>query len=104
MGGNTLTLRSARTAVFLDRDGVLNEAIIRNGKPCPPCDLNELVITSGAPTALGALKRGGFLLITNQPDVARGTPTRASIDKINEQLSAILPLDSIEVCDHDDDA
>jgi D-glycero-D-manno-heptose 1,7-bisphosphate phosphatase len=50
------------------------------------------------------LKRGGFLLIvvTNQPDVARGKANRADVGKINAQLAAMLPLDAIEVCGHDD--
>jgi D-glycero-D-manno-heptose 1,7-bisphosphate phosphatase len=101
-----LTVRSTKFAVFLDRDGVLNEAIIRNGKPHSPRDLSELVITRGALAALEALKRDGLLLVvvTNQPDVARGAISRADIDKINAQLSAILPLDAIEVCEHDDSA
>jgi len=106
VGSDTLTLRSIKSAVFLDRDGVLNEVIVRNGKPYPPHDLSELVITSDAPGALELLRREGFLLIvvTNQPDVARSTVSRANIDKINAQLSAILPLDAIEVCEHDDQA
>lgn len=101
-----MTLPSTKSAVFLDRDGVLNEAIVRDRKPYPPRDLSELVITRGAPAALEALKREGFLLIvvTNQPDVARGTVSRANIDEINAQLSANLPLDAIEVCEHDDKA
>jgi len=99
-------VRAGESAVFLDRDGVLNEAVVRNGKPYPPRDLSSLVITQGARTALEALKLQGFLLIvvTNQPDVARGTSRRADIDKINAQLSANLPLDAIEVCEHDDNA
>jgi D-glycero-D-manno-heptose 1,7-bisphosphate phosphatase len=104
MGSDSLNLRPTKPAVFLDRDGVLNEAIVRNGKPYPPPDPSQLVITRGAPAALEGLKREGFLLIvvTNQPDVARGTVSRADIDEINAQLSAILPLDGIEVCEHDD--
>jgi D-glycero-D-manno-heptose 1,7-bisphosphate phosphatase len=90
--------------VFLDRDGVLNEAIVRNGKPCPPRDLSELVITFGARAALDALKHEGFSLVvvTNQPDVARSKARRAEIDNINAHLAALLPLDAIEVCEHDD--
>jgi D-glycero-D-manno-heptose 1,7-bisphosphate phosphatase len=93
-----------RPAIFLDRDGVLNEAIVRHGKPYPPRDLSELVITRGARAALEDLKRETFLLIvvTNQPDVARGKAARADVEKINAQLAAILPLDAIEVCEHDD--
>jgi D-glycero-D-manno-heptose 1,7-bisphosphate phosphatase len=104
MGRDTLTVEPAKPAVFFDRDGVLNRAIIRNGKPYPPADVSELVITYGARAALEQLKYEGFLLIvvTNQPDIARGKAKRADIDKINAQLAAILPLDAIEVCEHDD--
>jgi D-glycero-D-manno-heptose 1,7-bisphosphate phosphatase len=104
MGNDTLTVQPAKSVVFLDRDGVLNQAIIRNGKPYPPRDLSEFVITYGAGAALEELKREGFLLIvvTNQPDIARGKANRAAVEKINAHLAAILPLDAIEVCEHDD--
>lgn len=99
-----LTVPPAKLAVFLDRDGVLNQAIVRNGRPYPPRDLSELVIAEGTRGALDELKREGFLLIvvTNQPDIARGTTSRAAVDKINAQLATALPLDAIEVCEHDD--
>jgi D-glycero-D-manno-heptose 1,7-bisphosphate phosphatase len=105
MGRDTLTVQAAKPAVFLDRDGVLNEVILRNGRPYSPADLSELVITPSARAALEELKREGFLLIvvTNQPDVARGKASPAEVDKINAQLAAILPLDAIEVCEHDDE-
>jgi len=98
-------VRTAKPAVFLDRDGVLNEAIVRNGKPYPPWDVTELVITRGARAALDELQRQGFLriVVTNQPDVARGKTTRTKVDQINAQLAAVLPLDAIEVCEHDDE-
>ncbi len=84
-----MTVQPAKPAVFLDRDGVLNEVIFRNGRPYPPGDLSELVITSGARAALDELKREGFVLIvvTNQPDIARGRANRVDVDKINAQLS-----------------
>jgi D-glycero-D-manno-heptose 1,7-bisphosphate phosphatase len=106
MGGDSLTVSCTNLAVFLDRDGVLNKTIIRNGKPYPPRDLSELILSYGARTALDELKREGFLLIvvTNQPDVARGTTNRAGVDEINAELAAVLPLDAIEVCEHDDNA
>jgi D-glycero-D-manno-heptose 1,7-bisphosphate phosphatase len=106
VGSDALTLQSIKSAVFLDRDGVLNEAIIRDGRPYPPRGLGELLITRGALPALEALKREGFLLIvvTNQPDIARGAASRTDIDDINAQLSAVLPLDAVELCEHDDNA
>jgi len=97
-------VQPAKPAVFLDRDGVLNEAIVRGGRPYPPRGVSELVIADGARAALEELKREGFLLIvvTNQPDVARGKANRADVDKINARLATSLPLDAIEVCEHDD--
>ena len=64
----------SRRAVFLDRDGVLNRAIVRDGKPFPPASPEELEILPDVPRALKRLKELGYLLIvvTNQPDVARG--------------------------------
>ena len=91
-------------AVFIDRDGVINRAFFRDLVPCPPAAVDELEILAGVPEALARLRRAGFRLIvvTNQPDVARGTQTRAAVDAINAQLLATLPLDEIRVCYHDD--
>jgi D-glycero-D-manno-heptose 1,7-bisphosphate phosphatase len=96
--------RPKRRAVFLDRDGVLNRAIMRNGHPHPPATRDELQILPGVAEALGALKGAGFLLIgvTNQPDVARGIQKRNVVQEINHALTAALPLDDIRVCYHDD--
>lgn len=92
---------TAARAVFLDRDGVLNEAIVREGRPYPPT-LETLRIFPCAPAALAGLKAAGFLLIvaTNQPDVARGAVSRESIDAIHDRIRAALPLDGILVCWH----
>ncbi len=91
-------------AVFLDRDGVLNKTVIRGGKPYPPQCLEELVIFPDAGAALSALRDSGYLLVvtTNQPDIARGTTTREQVARINQHLQDRLPLDAIEVCEHDD--
>ena len=94
---------SAR-AVFLDRDGVLNAAVVRDGRPYPPARVEALEILPGVPGALGELARGGFVLlvVTNQPDVARGVQTREVIEAMHARLRAALPLDAIYCCDHDD--
>ena len=91
-------------AVFLDRDGVLNQAVVRNGKPYPPVTAAELVLAPDAKAALRKLKAQGFLLlvVTNQPDVAKGITTRGAVDEINEKLASELPLDDVFVCFHQD--
>jgi D-glycero-D-manno-heptose 1,7-bisphosphate phosphatase len=94
----------SRPAVFLDRDGVLNAATIRDGRPYPPASAAEVAILPGVPGALAALRDAGYVVVvvTNQPDVARGTQTRASIEAIHARLRAELPVDAIYCCFHDD--
>lgn len=91
-------------AVFLDRDGVLNHPVVREGKPYPPAALEDLRIVAEAPAALRELKRLGCLLIvvSNQPDVARGTQQRAVVEAINAALARAMPIDDFFICYHDD--
>jgi D-glycero-D-manno-heptose 1,7-bisphosphate phosphatase len=91
-------------AVFLDRDGVLNHAVIRLGKPYPPATLEELSIPHDAKSALATLKSEGFLLIvvTNQPDVVRRKTSIEQIELINNTIKTTLNLDDVRVCYHDD--
>ncbi len=91
-------------AVFLDRDGVLNQAIVRDGKPYPPASVDELVIVPDASVYLQALQKAGFLLIvvTNQPDIARGKQTLAAVEAIHQTLRENLPLNDFLLCPHDD--
>ena len=91
-------------AVFLDRDGVLNRVIVRDGKPYPPASLAELEILPDVPEALAALKKHGFLLlvVTNQPDVARGKQRRVVVESMHAALQTALPIDDFFVCYHDD--
>jgi D-glycero-D-manno-heptose 1,7-bisphosphate phosphatase len=93
-----------RRAVFLDRDGVLNEAVIRDGKPYPPSSIAELVIAPEIKPALLLLRNAGFLLIvvSNQPDVRRGKIAKEDVEAINTVLRAQLPVDEIRTCYHDD--
>jgi len=104
MGIGTVT-KSIRSAVFLDRDGVLNRSVVRNGKPYPPASVDELEVLPGVLRSLVRLKEAGFLLIaaTNQPDVARGIQQREIVEAIHVALLEMLPLDDILVCYHDDD-
>jgi D-glycero-D-manno-heptose 1,7-bisphosphate phosphatase len=92
-----------KKAVFLDRDGVINRAEVRDGKPYPPASVAQLQILPGVAPALHALHAAGWLLVvvTNQPDVARGTARREDVEAIHQRLRAELPLDDIRSCYHD---
>jgi D-glycero-D-manno-heptose 1,7-bisphosphate phosphatase len=91
-----------RRAVFLDRDGVINRPIIREGKPYPPQSLNEFELLPGVEEACQMLKEAGYLLIvaTNQPDVRRGTLQRETVEQIHAAMLEQLPIDRVMVCYH----
>lgn len=95
---------TSRPAVFLDRDGVINAAVVRDGKPYPPVQVDAVEILPGVARALADLRAAGFALVvvTNQPDVARGKQTREAVEAIHARLRAELPLDAIYACYHDD--
>jgi len=92
-------------AVFLDRDGVINRALVRDGKPYPPESADDVEVLPGVLAALHRLKTAGYLLVvvTNQPDVARGRQSRDTVEAIHARLASELPIDEFRVCYHDDD-
>ena len=92
-----------RPAVFLDRDGVLNRPLVRDGLPFPPASVDDFQIYPGVAEECERLKAAGFLLlvVTNQPDVGRGTQSRETVEAMHAKLRAAVPaLDAIEVCYH----
>lgn len=93
-----------KRAVFLDRDGVLNRAVVRDGRPFPPSQREDVVMLSGVDEACRRLADSGWMLfvVTNQPDIARGTATREEVDAINDAVVSGLPVTEILVCPHDD--
>ena len=93
-----------RRAVFLDRDGVVNRALVRGGKPYPPDSLSSLEILPGVPDALVRLRAAGFVnvIVTNQPDVATGKQRREVVEAMHAFLSSTLALDAVKVCYHVD--
>lgn len=101
MGINEVKPEMSR-AVFLDRDGVINRALERDGLPYPPASPGEFKIFPEVPEACRRLKQAGFLLIvaTNQPDVGRGTLKQEVVETIHAEMCRRLPLDRVEVCYH----
>ena len=86
-------------AIFLDRDGVLNHSIVKNGKSYPPASLEDFIIYDDALSALNSLKQQKFLLIvvTNQPDISRGTQVLSLVQQMNQHIISTLPVDHIEM-------
>jgi D-glycero-D-manno-heptose 1,7-bisphosphate phosphatase len=93
----------ARRAVFLDRDGVINRVVVRNGKPHPPSSPRDLELYQDVIDGCAKLKAANFLLvvITNQPDVGRGVQSREMVEAMHLKLQSALPsVDRIEICYH----
>lgn len=97
-----MTLR--RRAVFLDRDGVINRSVVRDGKPYPPSTLDEFELLPGVERAMRELRQAGFVVVvvTNQPDVATGVQRREVVESMHEQLRALGLCDAVKVCYHTD--
>jgi len=87
-------------AVFLDRDGVVNKPMIKEGKPYPPLSINELELMPGVVEGCKILRSAGYLLViaTNQPDVGRGTMSQDVVEEIHRHLQTEIGFDRIEVC------
>ena len=76
-----------RRAVFLDRDGVVNAAVVHGGRPYPPPSLSEMSLLPGVEEACRTSRNGFVLiLITNQPDIARGKATTGEVEPKNAVL------------------
>jgi D-glycero-D-manno-heptose 1,7-bisphosphate phosphatase len=95
---------AVRPAVFLDRDGVINRALVRDNKPFSPARIDQVEVLPGVPEALRRLRAAGYALIvvTNQPDVARGKQTRDGVQAIHDYLATLVDVDEFRVCFHDD--
>jgi len=93
-----------RPAVFLDRDGVINRPILRHGRPHPPDSLEDLEVYPDAASSLRRLRLAGYALVvvTNQPDVARGLQSAEVVHEINRELRKRVEVAAVYVCFHDD--
>ena len=84
---------------------MLNRAFVRDGRPYPPSSALEFELLPGVEEAVAKLKAAKFfvVVVTNQPDVARGTCKEATVDGIHAELRRLLPVDDVLCCFHDDD-
>jgi len=91
-------------AVFLDRDGVINEGVVSNGKPYPPACLEDFRFLPGVSSALMAMHKAKLKLIvvTNQPDVRTGKQEKHIVEAMHQKIFDELPIDDVFVCYHID--
>jgi D-glycero-D-manno-heptose 1,7-bisphosphate phosphatase len=91
-------------ALFFDRDGVINEVVVRDGKPFSPRRFGDFKLVEGIGDVLVRLKLEGFLniIITNQPDIARGLMEWEELNEMHKLIRERLFVDDIFVCPHDD--
>ena len=96
-------MSSLKPAVFLDRDGVVNEVVFRDGQPASPRTLEEFILGEGIEEAVKRLKAAAFyvFVITNQPDIARKKLEAIVLEQMSETIRQSLPIDDILVCPHD---
>lgn len=93
-----------KRAVFIERDGVLNEVRPGPKNQIPPLTLEEFKVRKEAEPSLAKLKKAGFVLIvtTNQPGLSSGSQSRRELDRMHDQLRRAFPIDDIMVCPHDE--
>ena len=93
----------SRRAAFLDRDGVLVETLVRNNRAFAPVSLDEFRLEPDAGLQVTRLAQAGLLpiVVTNQPEVARGIIPPAVLEEMHERLREAVPVEDIFVCVHD---
>lgn len=91
-------------AVFLDRDGVINKAIIKDGEAYSPRYFSEFEFAENVDKHINRLKDAGYLIIvvTNQPSIVRGSMNISELDRMTRSIQSYLAVDEILICIHDD--
>src|SRR5688572_26073615 len=89
-----------KRAVFLDRDGVINRAMVLDGRPYAPRRVEDFKLMPDAAESCARLKEAGFLqiVVTNQPDVGRKQLDQSIVEAMHVEMCRLLPIDRVEVC------
>jgi D-glycero-D-manno-heptose 1,7-bisphosphate phosphatase len=97
-------VNEGRPAVFLDRDGVINRAIERDGTAYSPMQLSEFEFLPGVIKACAELHEAGLplVVVTNQPEIARKRLSLETLEAMHEEIRRQLPVLDILYCGHDD--
>jgi D-glycero-D-manno-heptose 1,7-bisphosphate phosphatase len=95
-----------RPAVFLDRDGILNDIVYRGDVVGSPRTFEEFsTIAEAGPLVFACRELGYFTaIVTNQPDLERGLMSAADLEKMHVALLLALPIDTVAYCGSGSDA
>lgn len=90
-----------RPAIFFDRDGIINEVVMREGAACSPREASAFRFKPGIHEAFQAARDAGFLriIVTNQPDVERGQIPRHEYEAMQKLVRETLQPDGFEACE-----
>ena len=100
---------SVARAVFVDRDGVINQLVPDpvTGHPESPLAVGDVLLVAGAAEGLRALADAGWLLVgvSNQPSAAKGLVSPPELEAIQRRVIELLEaqgavLDGFELCLH----
>lgn len=91
-------------AIFLDRDGVINEPVFRKERNEyePPHNITEIKIYAGVAEALSMLQKSGYklFLITNQPDHAKGKTSLENLNGVKDHMHKYFTDNGIEFTEY----
>ena len=90
-----------RPAIFFDRDGIINEVVMRDGAACSPREASAFRFKPGIREAFQSARDAGFLriIVTNQPDVERGQIPRHEYEAMQTLVRETLQPDGFEACE-----
>ena len=94
----------AVNTVLLDRDGVINEVVIREGKVSSPRKFSEFLFVKEIFNFVNKMNEASINLaiISNQPDIARGLLSADELELMNDLIRKELGIRNIFVCPHED--
>ena len=90
--------------IFLDRDGVLNALVERDGKMVSPRLFKDFQILNGVSEAIETLRQQNYelVVVTNQPDISRGLMLQDELDQMTQAVFA-LGVHDVLICTHSDE-
>jgi D-glycero-D-manno-heptose 1,7-bisphosphate phosphatase len=91
----------SRRAVFIDRDGVINELAwdTQDGRPESPLSPEDVSLIPSAPSAISALRQAGWLVVvaSNQPAAAKGKVPDSALDVVHDRVVELLDAEGVRV-------